>query len=412
MKYTLKKKCILPLFIVSFLAISEMLSPSILFLKYADEIVAVWFVIYLLFSAFSRNKISKVTSSSMITIIIIISIGVVSNILCKIQVEIWPIVLDIVTAFKLFISFWGVYEMVVSSNADYILRKCLIYAKCFLWGALLFGVCSVFIDVGMRGERRFGLYAYRFIYSGAHIYAMAVLSSVIIVIYSCKIHERSLYICIAAIQMLLTTKGPSIIWAVIIFPLIHYVKKYNKITIKDIIKIVIAGLVLGRYQMSNYILNKTAPRFLLYKYGLETAFKYFPHGSGFATFGSNMSVVYYSQLYYEYGIANRWGMSQNSPMFLNDNYWPMVIGQFGFIGLIFFGVLFYAIFRVMQKSKIERVKKAIIISAFVYLMIHSLGSSTPATSSAVTMMIIIALTLKASESNVEGKIRYELVTNK
>ena len=56
---------------------------------------------------------------------------------------------------------------------------------------------------------------------------------------------------------------------------------------------------------------------------------YFPLGTGLASFGSHPSRMYYSNVYYEYGLADMYGLSPSSPYFIVDTYWPMLLGQGG-----------------------------------------------------------------------------------
>lgn len=399
MTLKIRKNCIFQILLLLFLILSEALYSVVPVLRYADEAVTLFFIIYFLIKILSGKRMSKVSKKTLTVVVCLVSIGVLSNIVSHIQTTLWPIFLDIITETKLFICFYGIYEMVDKESSDYIVRKFDVLAKIFLLISFVFCVLSIFYDTGMRGQARYGIYAYRFIYDGAHIFSMMVLTAVVIIVYSNSFQKSFFYIGIAAIQMLMTTKGPSVIWAVVIFPLIHYVKKYDKLTIRDIIKIVVAGFLLGSYQISNYLTNDTAPRFILYKYGYEIAKRFFPIGAGFATYGSNPSVVYYSPLYYEYNIASHWGMSEDNALFLNDNYWPMIIGQFGFLGLILIIYLFFLMFKIVQSSHIERTKKAILISTIVYMLIHSIGSSTPSTSAAVIMMMFCALALKANTTD-------------
>lgn len=77
------------------------------------------------------------------------------------------------------------------------------------------------------------------------------------------------------------------------------------------------------------------PRLTLYAKGFEIAKDYFPIGAGFGRFGSWISRLRYSPLYHEYGISDRYGLSEDAPWFLNDTYWPAIMGETGFIGTLF-----------------------------------------------------------------------------
>ena len=42
---------------------------------------------------------------------------------------------------------------------------------------------------------------------------------------------------------------------------------------------------------------------------------------------------------------NVWGLSPDYPAFANDNYWPSILAQFGFFGLLLIITLQYRIFK-------------------------------------------------------------------
>jgi hypothetical protein len=68
--------------------------------------------------------------------------------------------------------------------------------------------------------------------------------------------------------------------------------------------------------------------------------KYFPLGTGFATFGSALAAENYSPLYVSLGFNSLHGGSAADPRFLSDSFWPTVIAQTGWIGgLLFLGVV-------------------------------------------------------------------------
>lgn len=58
-------------------------------------------------------------------------------------------------------------------------------------------------------------------------------------------------------------------------------------------------------------------------------------GSGLASFASYASATNYSSLYYEYGIDKVYGLSETMPDYITDAYYPS-LAQFGVIGIILF----------------------------------------------------------------------------
>ncbi len=81
-------------------------------------------------------------------------------------------------------------------------------------------------------------------------------------------------------------------------------------------------------------------RNVLYMKSFDIAKDFFPLGSGLGRYGSWISKVHYSPIYEKYGLSKIWGMSKDEPKYINDTFWPMVLGEIGFIGLVLYlGIL-------------------------------------------------------------------------
>lgn len=389
---------------IGILLIAECLSKYIRVLKYADEFISVIFFLYLLFALLKRKHFTGVTKSSFLILLVILTIGISSNVISRVQTSKVAVVLDVISNFKLLVCFFGVYEYMREEDA----AKCL---NAFLWMARLFLICgtvlavaNLFADFGMRDAARFGIPSFRFIYSAPHIYSMAILTALLIVIQSDKKWEGC-YLAMTMIQMVLTTKGTSLVWVAAVLLIVYYMKFHKRIHITMIIGLVLVGLALGQYQISNYLVREIAPRYILIKNGIANALNYFPIGSGFATYGSNMSYVYYSPLYYKYGMSVIFSfVKENITGAATDCYWPMVMGQGGFVSAVLMLYVYWKVFLLIQMGTFGKFEKSILISVFVYFITHTIGAVTPAMSSAVTMFMVIALVLKKNDASGEARI--------
>lgn len=102
-------------------------------------------------------------------------------------------------------------------------------------------------------------------------------------------------------------------------------------------------LVVGAYsveknvitkQFSIYTSSETSARARLYTTGEQIAADNFPLGVGFGRFASYASRLYYSPVYYEYGLSRVYGLSPTYPKFIDDTSWPSVIGESGYGGAV------------------------------------------------------------------------------
>ena len=71
----------------------------------------------------------------------------------------------------------------------------------------------------------------------------------------------------------------------------------------------------------------------MYLASVSLAMDHLPLGVGPGLFGGYASRLYYSPLYDQLGLSTVWGLSRSNPSFLNDAFWPHVIGEFGLAGL-------------------------------------------------------------------------------
>jgi hypothetical protein len=133
------------------------------------------------------------------------------------------------------------------------------------------------------------------------------------------------------------------------------------------------GLYLGYNQIIVYFFtNELSPRKLMFLDSFKLANKYFPLGAGFGTFGSHISAVNYSPLYYMLGYGFLNGMSQGTAAYLNDGFWPIIIGQFGYIALAFFLIVIVSFFVIIFKvQKLNKCVFVALLSLMLYLMISS-----------------------------------------
>ncbi len=96
-------------------------------------------------------------------------------------------------------------------------------------------------------------------------------------------------------------------------------------------------------------------RMALYDKSLEIAGDYFPLGAGLGRYGSWMSRVHYSPLYDQYGLSEVYGLSREMPSFINDTFWPMILGETGFLGLLCMcwaiGTLIVMCYRIVHKTQ-------------------------------------------------------------
>ncbi|MBN1411901.1 MAG: hypothetical protein JW969_13715 [Spirochaetales bacterium] len=106
-------------------------------------------------------------------------------------------------------------------------------------------------------------------------------------------------------------------------------------------------------KITSYLLTENfmeISRNVLYIKSFEIAVDNFPIGVGMGRYASWLSRAYYSPVYDEYNISRVYGLSREFPMFIVDTFWPMIIGEIGFIGLALFILIIIIFFITIFKA--------------------------------------------------------------
>ena len=152
--------------------------------------------------------------------------------------------------------------------------------------------------------------------------------------------------------------------------------KSNRLSVVHIALGLTAVALIGMDQYINYYQSAGYARGELARQAIAVANDYFPLGTGFATYGSAVTaqIDNYSPLYYAYGLSAVWGLAPGAASFLSDTFWPTVLAQFGYFGLVAFAALLIALFAMCYKA--GGGSRLPVICIFAYLLISSTSESS------------------------------------
>ena len=393
-------KSFLITFLIIMLFLGELLAEHIKVFSYVDEVICLLSVIFLMIKIITKKKLdSKSDTSIIIFLIIIVIVGVIGNFISKLENGKLYIIIDIISTVKAVCTYMFVKNFLTVKTANKVSKNLFFVSKFFIIVSAVFAILSQFTNLHMTSEVRYGIRGYTFIFAHQHMLAGYIMTFLLFIVMNEKKNgKKFLYTVLAFISQIMTTKGPSIIWCVLILLFYRYFIKRKKISKFTILGIIFISIVLGQYQIKTYLMNEKSPRAIFYKYGIITTKEYFPFGAGFSTYGSQNAKLNYSKLYIKYGFNEINGMTKEYGPFLNDNYWPMLLGQVGFICTVMYLIIFIMIFKNMQKKCSDRYVKAIVISNYIYIMIHSLGSAIITSSVGVLIFMIIGIYESAYEN--------------
>ena len=128
---------------------------------YFDEIIGVLSAIYLIFF---RTRIERRDMYTLIIMGIVVAIGVISNLVSGVSHNYFSIVIDIVAETKLLFAYFAMKYFLNDEEKKATINMLVSLAKLFTIGAFVCSIISLFTDIGMTGEERYGIGSFKFIF--------------------------------------------------------------------------------------------------------------------------------------------------------------------------------------------------------------------------------------------------------
>ena len=389
-----KNKVYYFILIIYLLVFQDLLQQYISVMQYFDEILAIILIPIMIFNCIKNKtlKISKYNLYIVVCLIIITIIGLLGNVIYKYQSYI-AIFTDVLLIWKFFLVYFLFEKINKTKQLDNNKKIILKHIKIITIILFVFTIMNYVLKI-FPSEYRYGIMTNQLFYS--HTTYLASSSIFLLVLYirfSKKINSLYSYILLFIIISTIRTKA--IVFVIIFLLLGNYLNISNKkIKINKIILFAIIAFFIGFQQIEFYFFEETdSARNVLLRTSIEIANDYFPIGTGFGTYGSYVSGQEYSPVYNIYKINNIWGIQRSNPSFISDSFWPMLLGQFGYIGMGVYILIIIIIFiKIQHGYKIEN--KAIYISkitALVYLLISSTSESAFVNPMAIALAITIAI---------------------
>ena len=366
--------------------------------SYYDEILAVSSLLSLFFSmAMRKSRFTREMKIALCLLFAIVVIGLFGNFLSGIVSDTFFILVDILACSKFFIIYFALKSIL--GNTSYFVSYMARESKVLLVLMLACLVINQFVDIGMTYEMRYGLKAFQFVF--IHPTHMVTLSlACMAFIYSDASNGWKKYIGIALVLMAMSLRSRWVALALVIVLIIIFVKKGSTRAPFVVIGVgSVSALLVGQAQMSVYYGSASeSARGHLMTTALSVFQNFFPLGAGFASFGSGVTKTIYSPLYYQYGLQNVYGLAPNNPSYLTDTFWPVVLAQFGFLGLIIW--LLLLIMLVVDFYRLGIASGMLVLSL---TMIAAILISTTASGSIFSMQMITLLVafMTAMKANID-----------
>lgn len=369
---------------------------------YADEIVAVLAVPFFLVSLVQNHfTIKKEKYNYTIFLLLFIVFGFLGNLIYEYQ-SLNYVILDLFLCLKFWLAIYvGSYlfkGFSLKNNARGIYFHCKVITILFLILCIADNFLELFdttIRYGLRSTQLF--YSHPTYFAAACVFIIAVLTSIKKYISGGNIYLALLFI------LLISTLRMKAIAAVVAFIFIFYIvlKRKKKINLGIILLLCIFVVLVAWEQIYYYFfsdIQDSSARYNLLITSFLVANDHFPFGSGFGTYASYYSGVNYSPLYSMYGISNIWGLVEGSASFVSDSFWPMILGQTGWLGLIMYVIALFMLFMRIQKLKDKSAYKyASALCILCYLLISSTSESAFVNSMSIPLAVWLGVLFEAKE---------------
>lgn len=338
---------------------------------YTDEVIAILLGTAATCFVVSRRRcLDDENRKIVIWLSIFIATGIVSTALCGVDRQLKSIAIDLFTCVKFFIVLISV-NLLTESHADDVLKLCAGFSRFYLSVMFLFLPVSLVFDTGMVTGERLG---YAFLYGHPSNFAAAVITCLVVILAERK--SVNVFTVIATLLLIASDRSKAIAFAAVAVYVVFFIRKDDRIPIGFWLVSCLGSLLIAFDQIKLYFFDLATARSVLLLSSFKVASRFCPLGSGFATYGSNVTIADYSPLYYDLGFEKVWGLSPINNDYIADSFWPIVIGQFGYIGLIAFIVLLMCfIKKAIVAVKFNASPIWPICLAIVYLLIASTSES-------------------------------------
>ena len=343
--------------LLSFLLFQDLIESiiKINFIGYIDEIFIIAFFILSIINILSTKKINVISIYLILFLLLFSILGIIS---CYINSSFN--LKNVILSNFISIKFWLLVFSIINLNFK---EKTLNNIKDSLeflgFVVASFAIVNLVLQdkyyslLPISPMYRFGIISVNSLFGHPGRYGWFMLFMTIYYFSQYKINNKKEFLSrmiVFAVLSLLSLRTKVIIGLVMILLVDFFVNRKFRFNFKKIfIVIFITGLLLFSFKnviKNTYKLyfndNEKEARVVLNKQSIYIMKRYFPFGVGFGKYGSYLAKVNYSEYYYLYGFYKIYGLKPQKSNYATDTFWPAIIGETGFLGLVLYiGIMLY-----------------------------------------------------------------------
>jgi len=308
---------------------------------------------------------------------------------------------DMVSFFKAYLVYFGIRLSATTIDSKKVVNQITFYSERIFYILLVF----VFIDFIFNlypQYSRFGIHSFQLFFTHTSRYGFAFVF-IFLALFPKFYNKRNLlllFVLLIGVLSLRVKYFGFFIFSILFLYNTQILKRVSKrMFIALVVTFIIVLGVIFREQISMYFnpyqLKDGWSRAVLLYNSFNIGNDFFPFGTGFGTYASHFSGKYYSWVYELYHIDNVFGISRQYWEFISDQFWPMVLGQFGYFGLLsYLGIIyaFFTLFLRQIKNKFNTTNyRYVPLLGLILLLIDSSSDAIFTQNRAVAIFIIFAL---------------------
>jgi hypothetical protein len=386
-------------FLFVFVLFQDLLSKNIPYLgpylSYLDEVFIIISIPIILIRYLKGVKLRG--SKILVTMLILLALGCVSSLLNKV-----PVLISLQGAFLMFkgLLFFYIFYNIPFEKSDFV--RCIKWVKISVSVIVLFSFIDFFFYDKFRpiiktddfNEFRLGIINIKslFIHAGVYGWFMVLVSIYFLSQFYVKKMKRNLFASAFFLFLSVLSFRYKVFLSIISVVLVLYLKMGLRRVLAFMLPFVFLLSILALFFGEAFLelTTLTIERYInvdmyesarkaLYQVSFLISMNDFPLGEGFGRFGGYIAKIYYSPVYYEYGLHTIYGLRPDDPKWATDTYWPNIIGEIGLLGaLILLGLylkLILNLFKKYNNIKDQDLKVYILFSAFILLqgLVESIG---------------------------------------
>lgn len=389
-------KMILYIFVWYILLFQSVIQTYIKAFQFFDELLAIlFFPVVICYILKNRGKV-YITKTSIIIILslcIITILGLYSNI--KYGYQSAQYVLSDLLVFLKFFLVYFLIKIVNKKDIKYYKRITIANVEIVTIVLVILTILNAIFGIFQNFGYRYGIPANELFFGHPSTLSATCAFLIVNLIYFNNINKKTyIFFGLLSLVMISTLRVKSIAFIIVAFIVMLYVHKFNKkINTKKLIMLGALCCLIAYNQIYLYFAKDDSARSALLTTSFKIANDYFPIGTGFGTYGSHFSGENYSPVYKMYGLDKIWGLSEEQHPFISDSFWPMILGQFGYIGLILYIICIMLLYLKIQKEYTNEKRHIYVakIISLLYLLIASTAESAFVSPLAIPLAIILAL---------------------